>query len=70
MVTDSAEFASHWDALLFRDHLIQHLGVASEYERLKRRLAETHPNDRMAYTSGKSGFVSHVTTAAKRLRSV
>jgi len=67
MITESPEFTMHWEALLFRDYLIQHPEVASEYEGLKRRLAETHPNDRVAYTSGKSEFVSRVTTAAKRL---
>ena len=68
MITDAPDFALHWKALLFRDYLIEHPHVAREYERLKRRLAETHPNDREAYTSGKSEFVSRVTTAAKRLR--
>ena len=68
MITGSPEFAPHWDALLFRDYLIEHPQVASEYEHLKRRLAETHPNDRVAYTSGKSEFVSRVTRQTKRLR--
>jgi GrpB-like predicted nucleotidyltransferase (UPF0157 family) len=58
MITGSPEFATHWDALLFRDYLIEHPEVASEYEELKRRLAETHSNDRLAYTSGKSEFVA------------
>ena len=68
MITGSPEFAPHWDALLFRDYLIEHPEVASEYEQLKRRLAETHPNNREDYTSGKSEFVSCVTSQAKRLR--
>jgi GrpB-like predicted nucleotidyltransferase (UPF0157 family) len=68
MITSSPEFAPHWDALLFRDYLIEHSEVANEYERLKRRLAATHLNDRETYTSGKSEFVSRVTTQAKSLR--
>jgi len=60
MITDSPEFAPHWEALLFRDYLIEHPEVASEYERLKRRLAEAHRNDRAAYTAGKSEFIASV----------
>lgn len=67
MITSSSEFASHWDGLLFRDYLIEHPEVASEYEQLKRRLADEHSSDREAYTSGKSEFVSRVTRQAKRL---
>src|SRR4029453_13438737 len=39
MVEDGAEFAGHWDRLLFRDYLIAHREVAEEYQRLKIRLA-------------------------------
>jgi GrpB-like predicted nucleotidyltransferase (UPF0157 family) len=55
----------HWDRLLFRDYLIDHPGIAKEYEALKLRLADTHPNDRIAYTNGKSEFVVRVTQVAK-----
>jgi GrpB-like predicted nucleotidyltransferase (UPF0157 family) len=50
-----------WDALLFRDYLRTHPDVASEYETLKRRLAAEYPNDRIAYTRGKSEFITRVT---------
>jgi GrpB-like predicted nucleotidyltransferase (UPF0157 family) len=50
-----ADFAQHWDRLLFRDYLIEHSHVAREYEGLKFRLASAYPNDRVAYTKGKTG---------------
>jgi GrpB-like predicted nucleotidyltransferase (UPF0157 family) len=55
----------HWDRLLFRDYLIDHPKTAKEYEALKLRLAEDHPNDRIAYTNGKTEFVVRVTRIAK-----
>jgi GrpB-like predicted nucleotidyltransferase (UPF0157 family) len=55
-----------WDALLFRDYLRVHPDVASEYAALKRRLAELHPHDRIAYTQGKSEFIVQMTELAKR----
>ncbi len=59
-------FAEHWDRLLFRDFLVAHPGVAQEYADLKARLASAHPNDRVAYTRGKTEFVVRVTEQAKR----
>jgi GrpB-like predicted nucleotidyltransferase (UPF0157 family) len=56
----------HWDRLLFRDYLIEHPPVAREYEALKLRLASAHPNDRAAYTTGKTAFIVRVTELAKR----
>ena len=61
-----ADFAAHWDRLLFRDYLIEHPRVAREYEDLKLRLASAYPNDRVAYTQGKTEFVVRVTEQAKR----
>ena len=55
----------HWQGLLFRDYLIQHPQVAKEYEALKLRLAHDYPNDREAYTNGKTDFVVRVTKLAK-----
>jgi GrpB-like predicted nucleotidyltransferase (UPF0157 family) len=57
----------HWDSLLFRDHLIQHPEVAAEYAALKRRLAEAHPHDRIAYTQGKKEFIDRITELARNL---
>jgi GrpB-like predicted nucleotidyltransferase (UPF0157 family) len=54
----------HWDRLLFRDYLIDHPETAKEYEALKLALARDYPNDRVAYTNGKTEFVVRVTQAA------
>lgn len=56
----------HWDRLLFRDYLIEHPDVAMEYGNLKMRLADTHQNDRVAYTQAKSDFIRQVTAEAKQ----
>jgi GrpB-like predicted nucleotidyltransferase (UPF0157 family) len=54
-----------WDALLFRDYLIERPDLAKQYEALKVNLAREFPNDRVAYTNGKTEFVVRVTRAAK-----
>jgi GrpB-like predicted nucleotidyltransferase (UPF0157 family) len=54
------ELLSHWDPLIFRDYLIAHPDTARAYETLKRDLAAAHPNDREAYTHGKTAFVAEV----------
>jgi GrpB-like predicted nucleotidyltransferase (UPF0157 family) len=59
-------FAEHWGRLLFRDYLIEHPEVAEEYARLKAHLASAFPNDRVAYTRGKTEFVLRVTEQARR----
>ena len=59
-------FAEHWDRLLFRDYLIDHPQAAEEYQNLKLRLAAAHPNDRVAYTKGKTAFILQVTEQARR----
>jgi GrpB-like predicted nucleotidyltransferase (UPF0157 family) len=61
-----ASFASHWERLLFRDYLIEHPEFADEYGRLKLELTARHPNDRAAYTQGKTEFVTRMTEQAKR----
>jgi GrpB-like predicted nucleotidyltransferase (UPF0157 family) len=60
------DFEGHWDRLLFRDYLIEHPPVADEYRRLKISLARAHPDDRVAYTEGKTKFIVEVTERAKR----
>ncbi len=66
MVTRHRTFQEHWDRLLFRDYLIAHPEIAREYECLKINLASTHPGDRIAYTSGKTAFISHVMAEAAK----
>jgi GrpB-like predicted nucleotidyltransferase (UPF0157 family) len=56
----------HWDRLLFRDYLIEHPKVASEYGELKARLCESHGTDREAYTEAKTDFVRSITERAKQ----
>jgi GrpB-like predicted nucleotidyltransferase (UPF0157 family) len=58
-------FEAHWERLLFRDFLIEHPPVADEYVRLKIHLASAYPNDRVAYTQGKTRFIIEVTERAK-----
>jgi GrpB-like predicted nucleotidyltransferase (UPF0157 family) len=53
-----------WESLAFRDYLRPHPDVAAEYAALKRRLAAEFPDDRVAYTKGKSDFIRQVTTSA------
>jgi GrpB-like predicted nucleotidyltransferase (UPF0157 family) len=61
------DFTEHWDRLLFRDYLIDHPETAREYESLKLRLAADYPSDRIAYTRGKTQFITKVTADAKRM---
>ena len=61
-----AGFREHGDRLLFRDYLIAHPQAAREYQDLKLRLAAAYPNDRVAYTKGKTEFVVRVTEQAKQ----
>jgi ketosteroid isomerase-like protein len=60
-------FAEQWERLLFRDYLIAHPQVSKEYENLKIDLASAYPNDRVAYTNGKTEFIVKVTEQAKYL---
>jgi GrpB-like predicted nucleotidyltransferase (UPF0157 family) len=56
----------HWERLFFRDYLIEHHDIAREYQDLKLRLANNYPNDRVAYTNGKTDFIVRVTETAKK----
>jgi GrpB-like predicted nucleotidyltransferase (UPF0157 family) len=55
----------HWDRLLFRDYLIERPEIAEEYQILKLKLAHVYPNDRVAYTLGKTEFIVKVTQIAR-----
>jgi GrpB-like predicted nucleotidyltransferase (UPF0157 family) len=59
------EHFEHWERLLFRDYLIGHPDTAEEYGALKLRIAEKFPNDRVAYTEGKSAFIARVMERAR-----
>lgn len=44
-------------SLLFRDYMRCHAAAASQYARLKLKLAEQHRDDRNAYTEAKDAFI-------------
>jgi GrpB-like predicted nucleotidyltransferase (UPF0157 family) len=53
------------DRILFRDFLRAHASEALRYEALKRSLHAAHPNDRAAYTCGKTDFIASIVTNAR-----
>ena len=55
----------HWERLHFRDYLRVHPETARQYAELKFKLAADFPNDREAYTKGKTEFVVRVTRLAR-----
>lgn len=55
----------HWDGLFVRDYLMAHPEVAQDYLRLKLSLAAAHPNDREAYTDGKTEFIASIMPRAR-----
>ena len=59
----SVEWLKH---VHFRDHLRTHPEDAQSYAKLKRDLAARYPEDRDAYTEGKSPFVAAVLRRASR----
>lgn len=54
--------------LLFRDFLRGHPEAAREYEALKRKLAELHGSDIVAYTEAKTAFIRKVEDDARAER--
>jgi GrpB-like predicted nucleotidyltransferase (UPF0157 family) len=53
------------DELYFRDYLIEHPGIADEYESLKLSLWRKYEFDRDAYTTAKTDFIQEHTRAAR-----
>lgn len=54
------------DRIRFRDHLRADPAAAARYETLKRDLALRYPNDRVAYTREKTGFIRSCLDATHR----
>ena len=55
-----------WDNyIFFRDYMNSHPDRAAEYEKLKKQLASSFPDDRRAYTEGKAGFIEKIVTEAR-----
>ena len=52
------------EAIAFRDYLRAHSQIATEYEGLKRQLAEKYRFDREAYTEAKGPFIARITGVA------
>jgi len=55
-----------WDRLYFRDYLRTFPEEALRYKDLKETLSRDHPEDRTAYTVGKTNYVVAITELAKR----
>ena len=70
MMTRRPVFQAHWERLWFRDYLIANADVAAQYDQLKKRLASAHPNDRVAYTTGKTDFILSVMAACSRTAAI
>lgn len=51
--------------MLFREYLKSHEEVKQEYDRLKKKLQAVHTYDRVAYTEGKSDFITHTIQQAR-----
>ena len=62
----SARMRGWYASLLFRDYLLAHRGCAREYGKFKTRLAKRYPDNRGAYTNGKTAFVRAVLRKASR----
>ena len=60
--------AGDWDErLLFKDYLIAHPEIATEYASLKRALFEKFEFDRDGYTAAKGVFIKQITDKAKMI---
>jgi len=55
-----------WEELYFRDHLIAHPDIASEYTKLKLRLLKEYEHDRDGYTAAKGAFIKEQTAKARK----
>ncbi len=58
--------AASEDRVLFRDFLRTHPQDAQRYERLKLELLEAYPQDRAAFTQGKSAFIASILNQARQ----
>jgi len=58
-------YVDNWSELFFRDYLIEHQGVAKEYEELKIQLKEKYEHNRDAYTDAKEEFIRKYSQIAK-----
>lgn len=55
-----------WDNyIMFRDYMNSHPEKAAEYEKLKKQLASSFPDDRRTYTEGKAEYIEKIITEAR-----
>ncbi|MCZ6913961.1 MAG: GrpB family protein, partial [Rickettsia endosymbiont of Ixodes persulcatus] len=53
--------SKHWqEKILFRDYLLAHPSAVTDYENLKKELAQKHRYDREQYTADKTQFVNAI----------
>ncbi len=62
LIADTAQ----WDRVVFRDYLRSHRDAALEYAQLKRGLAARFADDREAYTTAKTEFITRILASASR----
>ena len=53
------------DELYFRDYLMEHADIATEYEKMKLKLWKKYEFDRDTYTNAKTDFIQKYTEKAK-----
>lgn len=51
--------------IMFRDYMNSHPDKAAEYEKLKKQLASSFPDDRRTYTEGKAEYIEKIITEAR-----
>lgn len=59
-------FFGDWDELYFKDYLLLHPEVISEYGKLKQALKEQYTHDRDGYTEAKAEFITTYTKLARK----
>jgi GrpB-like predicted nucleotidyltransferase (UPF0157 family) len=58
-------YLNNWDELYFRDYLMEHSEIATEYGQLKMSLWKKYEHNRDGYTEAKSYFINKYTKKAK-----
>lgn len=58
-------YYDNWNELYFRDYLIEHKDIATEYGKLKLGLVKEYKHNRDGYTNAKSEFITKYTLKAK-----
>lgn len=58
-------YAGDNDELYFRDYLMEHADIATEYEKMKLKLWKKYEFDRDTYTNSKTDFIQKYTEKAK-----